>query len=78
MTALVDLFSDPGETVLDATAGSGTTGVAAKRLGRKAILIERDEKHCESAATRLEGEVVMWTEAAPAEGTSAFDFEDIA
>jgi len=73
MTALVDLFSEPGEIVLDATAGSGTTGVAAKRLGRHAILIERDEKHCESAATRLEQEVVMWTEPDLVGATAAFD-----
>ena len=35
MERLVRLFSEPGELVLDPFAGSGTTGVAAIRLGRQ-------------------------------------------
>ena len=56
---LVNLGTQPGEIILDPFAGSGTTGRAAKDLGRKAVLIEREEKYCEIAARRMEQEVLF-------------------
>lgn len=49
------------QTILDPFAGSGTTGRAAKDLGRKAVLIEREERYCEIAARRMSQGVLNFT-----------------
>ena len=53
--------SKPGDVVLDPFFGTGTTGAAAKRLGRRWIGIERDETYATLARARIE----MVTPAAP-------------
>lgn len=55
---MIKLSARPGATILDPFAGSGTTGRAAKDLGRKAVLIEREERYCEIAARRMLQEVL--------------------
>jgi len=50
---LVTYFSDPGECVFDPCAGSGTTGLACKLLGRKFVGLEIDPVWVERANARL-------------------------
>ena len=55
MKYLLTLLSTPtGGLILDPFAGSGTTAVAAKLLGRECICVELDEHNCEITAKRLE------------------------
>lgn len=55
------LYSCPvGGIVLDIFAGSGTTGVAAQRHGRQAILIEGKQEFAEAAKIRLENDAPLF------------------
>jgi site-specific DNA-methyltransferase (adenine-specific) len=53
MAELVRDFTQPGQTVLDPFMGSGTTGVACIKSGRRFIGIERDAGHFEIACARI-------------------------
>lgn len=53
MRYLVRLVTPPGGTVLDAFAGTGTTGEAAWREGFNAILIEREPEYQTDIAERM-------------------------
>jgi DNA modification methylase len=50
---LIRTYSDPGDLVLDNTAGIGSLGLAAIQGGRRALLIERQADYCAQAAARL-------------------------
>jgi DNA modification methylase len=50
---LIKTYSNEGETVLDFTMGSGSTGVACQNTGREFIGIEMDEEIFKIAEERL-------------------------
>lgn len=56
LSYLVKTYTDVGDTVLDPFMGSGTTGVAAIKHGRKFIGIEQDQKWFDVACKRIEAE----------------------
>lgn len=50
---IVAVHSNPGDTVLDFFAGSGTTGVAAAELGRNAVLVDNNPEALAIMESRL-------------------------
>jgi hypothetical protein len=53
MEYLIKTYTNEGMVVFDATMGSGTTGLAAVKNGRKFIGIEKDEKYYNVAVRRV-------------------------
>ena len=53
MEYLIKTYTDEGDTVLDFTMGSGTTGVACRNLNRNFIGIEKDEGYFNIANHRI-------------------------
>ena len=54
---IITASSNPGDTVLDFFAGSGTTGAVAEQLGRRFILVDNNADAIEVMRNRLTGEV---------------------
>jgi site-specific DNA-methyltransferase (adenine-specific) len=54
MRELIADFTKPGGTILDPFMGSGTTGVACAKLGRKFIGIEIEPAYFDIACKRIE------------------------
>jgi len=50
---LIRTYTNEGDTVLDNTMGSGTTGVACANTGRNFIGIEQDENYFKIAQERI-------------------------
>ena len=55
MEYLLKLVAFPKAVILDPFAGSGSTLIAAARLGIKCVGIELEERYCELAAARIRG-----------------------
>ena len=55
LNRIIRASSNPGDTVLDFFAGSGTTGVSCLELGRRFILIDNNPQSLEVMARRFEG-----------------------
>jgi len=54
----LDTLCEREDTIVDPFAGSGTTGIACMKRGKKCVLIEKDEAYCELAATLLSQEIL--------------------
>ena len=53
MEYLIKTYTNEGDLVLDFTMGSGTTGVAARKCGRRFIGIEKDPEYFQIASSRI-------------------------
>jgi site-specific DNA-methyltransferase (adenine-specific) len=54
---LIEIFTDPGDVVIDPVCGSGSTLRAAAELGRRSFGFEINKKFCEAAQNRMLKEI---------------------
>ena len=59
MEYLIETYSNPGDTVLDNTMGSGTTGVACVRTDRNFVVMESDAEYTNLAQERIYNTVLV-------------------
>ncbi|GAI04834.1 unnamed protein product [marine sediment metagenome] len=57
---ILDVYSDPGDTVVDPFGGSGTVPFIAKKMGRRSVMFETKEEYCETSRIRLCQQVFDW------------------
>ncbi|MFM6312700.1 MAG: DNA-methyltransferase, partial [Dolichospermum sp.] len=62
ISKLIEMLTDEGGTVLDPFAGSGTTAVACKELGRNYICIEKEREYYQIACNRINQPVEQGTD----------------
>lgn len=58
---LIRTYTNPGDLVLDPTMGSGTTGLAALRLGRRFIGMEKDAGYFATAQARIAADTSLFS-----------------
>ncbi len=54
---MIEIHTDPGEYVLDPFGGAGTTAFAARKLGRKFVVIENDKTYFDEIVKKLKVEI---------------------
>lgn len=57
LTRIMERLCHDSKTIYDPFMGSGTTGIACIRTGRKFIGVEKDRRHFETACQRIENEL---------------------
>jgi len=50
---VIEIYTDPGDLVIDPFAGSCTVGAVASRMGRPSVMIEKEAGYCDEAKERI-------------------------